>query len=110
MSDVIDDETLWFPKSQTMGKTDSPKSYRQRATKDDDDDDDDDVVFSLGNADMGSLNRYLHGGRVLPLGRTAFCDKAGIIDTSLITSTIWTKVDALISAYKSVSSIPTHRG
>lgn len=102
MSDVIDDETAWFPKSQIMGKKSSSKAAHRSTTAENDDEDDGDVVFSLGNADMGSLNRYLHGGRVLPLDRTTLCDKVGIVDTSLISDPIWTKIDGLVDAYKLV--------
>ncbi|KAE8388998.1 hypothetical protein BDV23DRAFT_173435 [Aspergillus alliaceus] len=102
MSDVIDDETVWFPKGQTMSKTNLNKAARRPSAADGDSDNDDDTVFSLGNADMGSLNRYLHGGRVLPLDRTSYCNQTGIVDTSLITPKIWNKVDELIEAYKSV--------
>ncbi|KAB8229588.1 uncharacterized protein BDW43DRAFT_186907 [Aspergillus alliaceus] len=102
MSDVIDDETVWFPKGQTMSKTNLNKAARRPSAADGDSDNDDDTVFGLGNADMGSLNRYLHGGRVLPLDRTNYCNQTGIVDTSLITPKIWNKVDELIEAYKRV--------
>lgn len=103
MSDVLDDETVWFPKGQTTINEAPTKSRRLREATDGDDDDEEDVVFVLGQSDMGALNRYLHGGRVLPLDRTSYCNKTGIVDTSLLTPKIWNKVDELIEAYIQVS-------
>ncbi|PYI00015.1 hypothetical protein BO71DRAFT_414954 [Aspergillus ellipticus CBS 707.79] len=94
MSNAIDDETAWLPKNQTVNRKDASDSNG----------DDDDTVFALGDADMGALNRYLHGGRVLPLDRDSYTSTVGIIDNSLMTTSIWGKVDELINVYKSIHS------
>ncbi|GAB1210937.1 hypothetical protein ATERTT37_000047 [Aspergillus terreus] len=100
MSTAGDDETRWYPIGQTVEK---PSRAARRAVKDDDDDDDDDddgATFAFADEDMGKLNRYLHGGRVLPLDKDSFCQKVGILDQSKITDHIWTQIDGLIGTYK----------
>ncbi|KAL3435921.1 hypothetical protein BDV09DRAFT_203813 [Aspergillus tetrazonus] len=71
---------------------DSPAAdYKQGAgnkKKKTDDVEDDDIVFQFANGDMGSLNRYLHGGRVLPLTSDAYFQRVGILDQDKLTAKI----------------------
>lgn len=97
MSTAGDDETRWYPIGQTV---ETPSRAARRAVKDDDDDG---ATFAFADEDMGKLNRYLHGGRVLPLDKDSFCQKVGILDQSKITDHIWTQIDGLIGTYKEAS-------
>ncbi|PYI21890.1 hypothetical protein BO99DRAFT_400538 [Aspergillus violaceofuscus CBS 115571] len=100
MSTAGDDETRWYPIGQTV---ETPSRAARRAVKDGGDDDDDDgATFAFADEDMGKLNRYLHGGRVLPLDKDSFCQKVGILDQSKITDHIWTQIDGLIGTYKEI--------
>lgn len=95
---IIDDETAWFPKDQTMTVPKPPDP-----TRNNDDETNNTVIFSMANADMGSLNRFLHAGRVLPLDRNTYCLQAAILDQNAITQPIWEKVDGVITVYNNVS-------
>ncbi|RAK77617.1 uncharacterized protein BO72DRAFT_403456 [Aspergillus fijiensis CBS 313.89] len=108
MSTARDDETRWFPIGQTV-ETPSRAARRTGHTVKDsgDDDDDDGATFAFADADMGKLNRYLHGGRVLPRDKDSFCQKVGILDQSKITDHIWTQINSLIGTYKEASRIFT---
>ncbi|KAF5855403.1 hypothetical protein ETB97_009314 [Aspergillus alliaceus] len=103
MSTAGDDETRWYPIGQTV---ETPSRAARRAVKDGGNDDDDDgATFAFADEDMGKLNRYLHGGRVLPLDKDSFCQKVGILDQSKITDHIWTQIDGLIGTYKEASRV-----
>ncbi|PYH82517.1 hypothetical protein BO82DRAFT_333956 [Aspergillus uvarum CBS 121591] len=108
MSTAGDDETRWYPIGQTV---ETPSRAARRAVKDggDDDDADDGATFAFADEDMGKLNRYLHGGRVLPLDKDSFCQKVGILDQSKITDHIWTQIDDLIGTYKEATDSPLTR-
>lgn len=106
MSLILDDEKVWFPKDQTLLKTNPANAPRRLGEADSEDDH---IVFALGSQDMGALNRCLHGGRVLPLDRTSYFRSVGIIDTKLLTQNILTEVDQVIEAYKIVSGSHSSR-
>lgn len=99
MSTAGDDETKWYPIGQTV---ETPSRAAPRAVKDNGDDDDDGATFAFADEDMGKLNRYLHGGRVLPRDKDTFCQNVGILDQSKITDHIWTQIDSLIGTYKEI--------
>ncbi|RAH48627.1 uncharacterized protein BO95DRAFT_440111 [Aspergillus brunneoviolaceus CBS 621.78] len=102
MSTARDDETRWFPIGQ-MVETPSRAARRTGQTvKDSDNKDDDGPTFAYADVDMGKLNRYLHGGRVLPRDKDSFCQKVGILDQSKITDHIWTQINSLIGTYKEI--------
>lgn len=102
MSTAGDDETKWYPIGQTV---ETPSRAAPRAVKDNGDDDDDGATFAFADEDMGKLNRYLHGGRVLPRDKDTFCQNVGILDQSKITDHIWTQIDSLIGTYKEASRV-----
>ncbi|KAK2599072.1 hypothetical protein QQS21_005478 [Conoideocrella luteorostrata] len=97
MSTAGDDETRWYPIGQTV---ETPSRAARRVVTYGGDDDDDGATFAFADEDMGKLNRYLHGGRILPLDKDSFCQKVGILDQSKITDHIWTQIDGLIGTYK----------
>lgn len=99
MSTAGDDETKWYPIGQTV---ETPSRAAPRAVKDNGDDDDDGATFAFADEDMGKLNRYLHGGRVLPRDKDTFCQNVGILDQSKITDHIWTQINSLIGTYKEI--------
>ncbi|RAL12819.1 uncharacterized protein BO97DRAFT_389211 [Aspergillus homomorphus CBS 101889] len=104
MSTAGDDEKKWYPIGQTVETPSRAARRTGRAVKDGGDDDDG-TTFAFADADMGKLNRYLHGGRVLPLDKDSFCQKVGILDQSKITDHIWTQINDLIGTYKEASRI-----
>ncbi|OJJ96585.1 hypothetical protein ASPACDRAFT_34589 [Aspergillus aculeatus ATCC 16872] len=105
MSKARDDETRWFPIGQTVETPSRAARRTSRAVKDGDDDNDDDdgATFAFAAEDMGKLNRYLHGGRVLPRDKDSFCQKVGILDQSKLTDHIWTQINSLIGTYNEAS-------
>lgn len=105
MSTARDDETRWFPIGQTVETPSRAARRTGHTVKDSGDDDDDGATFAFADADMGKLNRYLHGGRVLPRDKDSFCQKVGILDQSKITDHIWTQINSLIGTYKEASRV-----
>lgn len=95
MSDVIDDENIWIPRQQTTNRVRGNK-------KKTDDVEDDDIVFQFANGDMGALNRYLHGGRVLPLTSDAYFQRVGILDQDKLTAKIKAQIDLTVETFKTV--------
>ncbi|KAH8711329.1 hypothetical protein HC256_008143 [Beauveria bassiana] len=101
MSTSGDDETRWYPIGQTV---ETPSRAARRAVKDNGDDDGDGATFAFADEDMGKLNRYLHGGRVLPLDKDSFCqniynDCVGFLGDSSQSPRQWTKADGDDSAF-----------
>ncbi|KAM3548670.1 hypothetical protein MY1884_009080 [Beauveria asiatica] len=102
MSTASDDETRWYPIGQMVETPSRAARYAVKDGADNYHDDDERTTFALSDEDMGRLNRYLHGGRVLPLDKDGFCQKLGILDRSLITDNIWTQIDRLIGTYQKI--------
>ncbi|OJJ88372.1 uncharacterized protein ASPGLDRAFT_31525 [Aspergillus glaucus CBS 516.65] len=83
----IKDPKVWYPQGMYISQGDNGQK-----------------TFLLAKKDMGSLNRYVMTGRMLPTDRTEYTSTIGVADTSVISDEVWGAVDNLLRVYKTIKT------
>lgn len=87
----IKDPKIWYPQGMYVSQGDNGQK-----------------TFVLAKQDMGSLNRYVMTGRMLPTARKEYTSTIGVADTSVISNEIWNAIDDLLKIYTTVSLLTAH--
>ncbi|RDW72358.1 uncharacterized protein DSM5745_07530 [Aspergillus mulundensis] len=98
MADVLDDPTFFLPTQQTTNRDRFGKNGKSASKESEEDD----TVFQFANGDMGALNRFLHGGRVLPLTPETYYQTVGILNQDKLTAKIQSQIQLTLETFKAV--------
>lgn len=83
----IKDPKVWYPQGMYISQGNN-----------------DQKTFLLAKQDMGSLNRYVMTGRMLPTDRTEYISTIGVADASVISDEVWGAVDNLLRIYTTIKT------
>ncbi|KAH0496435.1 hypothetical protein TgHK011_003795 [Trichoderma gracile] len=96
----IDDETIWFPRGMLIDKRTQKLRPGPHVPKFRDDGE---QIFILEKGQMHALCRFLWTGKLLPTDRTQYVRYLGIVDTSVISTEVWSEIDKLLGTYTKMS-------